>query len=476
MSENTHDPSSEVEAAQTAQWRPSLHFTARDTWLNDPNGLITHHGVHHLFFQNNPYGREWGNMSWGHATSSDYLSWTEQPVAIVGTPTEGIFSGSVVFDQLNTSGLGTAENPPLVAIHTSAFESDPTWGNQQGQSLAVSLDDGQTWTRFAGNPVLMRGSENFRDPKVFWHTPTQRWVMVAVEAHERQVLVHTSTNLVEWTLASSFGPEGSTFGIWECPDLFEMPVEGTSESRWVMLVSVGDGAPAGGSGMQWFVGDFDGEVFTSQQESRWLDHGPDLYAGVTFSGESETTLIGWMSNWLYARDSPTRPWASAMTLPRRLRLRRDGDELAVAHVPLLPTVAAELQPDPGEALDTADAYRITTGLDDGGALTLRRVGDSGGGEPASSELVIRRPGDRLEIDRSRASVTAVHPEAPIVVPLPRAASATSDPVDLVVIEDHGLVEVFTADGLVSASLQTFPVDGPLRVEATGPVRVEGLSA
>jgi fructan beta-fructosidase len=474
MPDNTETQATEGQAAgagETTQWRPRLHFTARDTWLNDPNGLITHHGVHHLFFQNNPYGREWGNMSWGHATSSDYVTWTEQPVAIMGTPTEGIFSGSAVLDRLNTSRLGTAENPPLVAIHTSDFHLDPTWGEEQAQSLAFSLDDGQTWTRFAGGPVLTRGSENFRDPKVFWHAPTQRWVMVAVEAPDRQVLVHTSPNLREWTLTSTFGPEGSTFGIWECPDLFEMPVEGSSRTRWVMLVSVGDGAPAGGSGMQWFVGDFDGETFTAEQESRWFDHGPDMYAGVTFSGETETILIGWMSNWLYARDSPTRPWASAMTLPRRLRLRRVGDEWGLAHEPLLPVGATELEAAPGEALAPADAYRIATSLDETGTLTLRRVADGG-----TSELVVTNRGDRLEIDRSRASVTAVHPEAPIVVSGVGGGSSSNGKVDLVVIEDHGLVEVFTADGLVSVSLQTFPVDGPLRVEATGPVRIEGLTA
>lgn len=258
------------------QYRPLVHFSPKTNWMNDPNGMVYIDGMYHLFYQHNPQGTRWGNMSWGHATSDDLLHWTEQPLAIPqtfdgqGRPIEDIFSGSVVIDENNTSGFGTDGKTPLVAIYTSAYtNAHPTHAGKQAQSLAYSLDDGMTWTKYENNPVLDRNSANFRDPKVFWYQGDNGegyWVMVTVEATDHQVLLYKSSDLKSWDYLSTFGPANSVAGIWECPDLFELPVEGGApgETKWVMVVNLNPGAVAGGSGGQYFVGDFDGTTFTSE--------------------------------------------------------------------------------------------------------------------------------------------------------------------------------------------------------------------
>ena len=257
--------------------RPLVHYTPEQNWMNDPNGLVYRDGTYHLYYQHNPEGDVWGNMSWGHATSTDLVTWTEQPLAIpqtrdaTGRSIEDIFSGSVVVDHGNTSGLGDGGEAPMVAVYTSAYtDAHPTLAGRQAQSLAYSVDGGTTWTKYAGNPVLDRESPNFRDPKVFRYTPKDGgepyWVMVVVEAIDKEVLIYRSENLIDWTYLSTFGPVGATGGMWEVPDLVELPVDGdTDDTRWVMLVSMNPGAVAGGSGVQYFVGDFDGTTFTPEQ-------------------------------------------------------------------------------------------------------------------------------------------------------------------------------------------------------------------
>lgn len=281
------------------QHRPYLHFTPRENWMNDPNGMVFHEDTWHLFFQHNPSGNTWGNMSWGHATSDDLFHWQQQPLAIPqtfgddGESIEDIFSGSVVSDAENTSGLGTAENPPLVALYTSAYTNrHPTHAGIQAQSLAYSLDDGQTWTKYDGNPVLDRRSANFRDPKVFrYDGPAgEYWVMVAVEAVDHKVVLYRSEDLIDWTYLSEFGDANATGGIWECPDLFEMPVDGDpANTKWVMVVNLNPGSVAGGSGGQYFVGDFDGTTFTS--ESTVTE--PPAPEGTTIAGFDDGTYDGW---------------------------------------------------------------------------------------------------------------------------------------------------------------------------------------
>ena len=253
-------------AATTDSYRPALHFTAKDTWLNDPNGLIFHDGVYHLYYQNNPLGNVWGNMSWGHATSTDLLTWTEHPVAIACDENEDIFSGSIVHDRHNTSGFGTGSTAPLVAIYTSAFKPGSLHEGVQAQSLAYSLDGGYSWTKHGGNPVLSRGSAEFRDPKVMWYDggADSYWVMVAVEATDFQVVLYKSRDLKSWELLSTFGPANATGGVWECPDLFPLPVDGDPENvKWVLTVNLNPGGPNHGSAGHDFIGDFDGTTFTS---------------------------------------------------------------------------------------------------------------------------------------------------------------------------------------------------------------------
>lgn len=275
----------------TPDYRPAYHFSPARNWMNDPNGLVYFKGVYHLFFQYNPLGDTWGNMSWGHATSTDLVNWQQQPVAIPFDANEGVFSGSAVVDVTNSSGFGTAENPPMVAIYTSAYTAASGREGIQAQSLAYSTDEGRTWTKYAGNPVLDIGSREFRDPKVFWYEPAKEWRMVAVIATEHTVTIWRSANLKDWTRLSDFGPRNATGGVWECPDLFSLAVDGDPENvKWVMLVSLNPGGIAGGSGTQYFVGDFDGTTFT-----------PDGPA--TYEPPNGTVLQGFESG--YAGWSPT---------------------------------------------------------------------------------------------------------------------------------------------------------------------------
>lgn len=242
-------------------WRPRFHFTPERNWMNDPNGMFFYDGEYHLFYQYNPYGDKWGHMSWGHAVSKDLVHWEHLPVALIEENNIMIFSGSAVVDWKNTSGLGKDGNPPLIAIYTGHYTNK----RLQNQQIAFSNDRGRTWTKYSGNPVLDIGDADFRDPKVFWHEPTERWIMAVAWPIPRKVRFYASPNLIDWTHLSDFGPGGSTVGIWECPDLFPLPVgeeSSASSNKWVLIVNVGSGAPAGGSGCQYFVGDFDGKTFT----------------------------------------------------------------------------------------------------------------------------------------------------------------------------------------------------------------------
>ncbi|HRW02060.1 MAG TPA: GH32 C-terminal domain-containing protein [Tetrasphaera sp.] len=296
-------------------YRPAIHFTPARNWMNDPNGLVYYKGTYHLFFQHNPRGDRWGNMSWGHATSTDLVHWREQPLAIpqtlnaAGESVEDIFSGSVVVDKTNSSGFGTATNPPLIAIYTSAYtDKHPTLAGKQAQSLAYSTDGGMTWTKYAGNPVLNRDSANFRDPKVFRYSGPKGtyWVMAAVEAQEHRVLLYKSRDLKNWTYLSDFGPANAVGGQWECPDLFQLQIQGTTTRKWVMVVNINPGSVAGGSGGQYFVGNFDGERFVSESTVS----ADTLPPGTSFASFDDGTYGDWTvsnepGNWANG------PWGDA---------------------------------------------------------------------------------------------------------------------------------------------------------------------
>jgi beta-fructofuranosidase/levanase len=248
-------------------YRPQYHFTPATNWMNDPNGMVYYEGEYHLFYQYNPFGDKWGHMSWGHAVSTDLLHWTHLQLALAEENGVMIFSGSAVVDWKNSSGFGSLQTatskPPLVAIYTGHYTEKP----RQNQHIAYSNDKGRTWTKYSGNPVLDIGAKDFRDPKVMWHEPTGRWIMTVALPNEHKVRFYGSPNLKEWTLLSEFGPAGATGGIWECPDLFELPVEGTKEKRWVLVVNLNPGGVAGGSGGQYFIGQFDGTRFVADKDS-----------------------------------------------------------------------------------------------------------------------------------------------------------------------------------------------------------------
>jgi fructan beta-fructosidase len=311
--------------------RPQLHFSPKEHWMNDPNGMVYYKGEYHLFYQHYPDGMVWGPMHWGHAISKDLVHWEHQPIALYPDTLGLIFSGSAVVDQKNTSGFGTKDNPALVAVYTYHSMQKEKAGrtDYQNQGIAYSSDNGRTWSKFPGNPVLKnQGIKDFRDPKVFWHDGTKKWVMIlAVKDH---VELWNSPDLKSWSKLSDFGQDyGAHGGVWECPDLFYLPMKGEAKGKWVMLVSINPGGPNGGSATQYFVGDFDGKRFLTDADkeiSTWIDYGPDNYAGVTFSNapDNRKIFLGWMSNWAYAEAVPTSPWRSAMTLPRDLSLVKVG--------------------------------------------------------------------------------------------------------------------------------------------------------
>lgn len=311
------------DTANREKYRPAFHYTPRYGWMNDPNGMFYKDGRWHLYYQYNPYGSKWQNMTWGHSVSDDLVNWEHLPEAIRPNGLGSVFSGSCAVDHDNTAGFGS---DAVIALYTSA-------GTSQMQSLASSTDDGLTFNIYPSNPVLTLESEA-RDPKVFWNDSTKEWNMILAHALDHEMLIFTSPDMKSWTLQSSFGKGlGAQGGVWECPDLFELPVAGTDEKKWVLLCNINPDGPFGGSGTQYFVGDFDGKTFKADTDAagnvstKWLDYGKDHYATVTWSDapDGRRVALGWMSNWQYAADVPTMQFRSANTLPREMGLFRAPD-------------------------------------------------------------------------------------------------------------------------------------------------------
>jgi fructan beta-fructosidase len=311
--------------------RPQYHYSSRINWVNDPNGLVYFDGEYHLFYQYNPHGNRWGHINWGHAISRDLVHWRELSPALTeendkaGEPVM-IFSGSCVVDKENTSGFGKNGLVPMVSIYTG---HKPT---RQNQHIAYSLDRGRTWTKYDKNPVIDLNKKDFRDPNVFWHEPSRRWVMVVLLPTEKRTLFYNSTNLLEWTKTGEFTAADSPATVWECPNLVEVPVDGSVERKWLFMLSMGSHGAAGGSGMQYYVGRFDGKTFINESKPgdvRYVDSGKDYYAAITYNnmpirGNRGAVSIGWMNNLQYANDIPTTPFRGVMTLPRELRLSKQA--------------------------------------------------------------------------------------------------------------------------------------------------------
>lgn len=323
--------SGSFDMANKESFRPVYHHTPAYGWMNDPNGMFYKDGVYHLYFQYNPYGSVWSNMHWGHSTSTDLMHWKFEGCAIVPDAWGAIFSGSCVVDHENTAGFG---KEAVVAFYTSA-KSTP-WGDIQMQSMAYSLDNGKTFTKYEGNPILTSSEKDFRDPKVFWYAPGKHWVMILAVGQHMEI--YSSVNLKEWKKESEFGAmQGAHGGVWECPDLVEIPVEGTREKKWVLICNLNPGGPFGGSAAQYFVGSFDGKRFVNESptQTKWMDWGKDNYATVTWNNapDGRCIALGWMSNWQYANNVPTRQYRSANTLARDLTLYREGQELYLKSTP-----------------------------------------------------------------------------------------------------------------------------------------------
>lgn len=302
------------DTANREKYRPVYHHTPAWGWMNDPNGMFYKDGVWHLYFQYNPYGSQWENMTWGHSTSTDLIHWTFQGAPIEADAWGTIFSGSAVVDHNNTAGFG---KDAVVAMYTSA-------GENQTQSIAYSNDNGQTFTKYDGNPVLTSNTPDYRDPHVFWNEDIKRWNMIMAEGQHMDI--YSSADLKEWKLESQFGAEyGNHGGVWECPDLMKMKVRGTDQYKWMLLCNINPGGPFGGSATQYFVGQFDGHKFTCEsapEVTKWMDYGKDHYATVTFDNapDGRRVAMAWMSNWQYANQVPTMQFRSANSVPRDLDL------------------------------------------------------------------------------------------------------------------------------------------------------------
>jgi sucrose-6-phosphate hydrolase SacC (GH32 family) len=472
-----------ITAEKRSALRPALHFTAEKMWINDPNGLIHHNGQYHLFYQANPYGTTWGNMSWGHATSPDLHNWTEHPVAIACDDEEEIYSGSIVFDDTNSSGLGDRDAKPLVAIYTSAYKLSSKRSGTQAQSLAYSLDGGTTWEKYGNNPVLTRHSAHFRDPKVFRYTGTDEtyWVMVAVEAEQREVVIYKSEDLKHWEHLSNFGPANATGGVWECPDLFPLPVDGDPQHmKWVLTVNLNPGGPNGGSAGQYFIGHFDGVTFTSEttvaddstdprpqlQRYDWLDWGRDYYAAVSFNDapDKRRIMIAWMNNWDYAEAVPTAPWRGQMSLPRELSLATKNGRPHLIQRPAVSHLISASEPSAAKEgpilLDNSE-YQLRAGLQGAGIIDIdMRIQDAGEvglliqGPDSEIRIGVRPAEGTLFLDRSAAGNTSFHSTFPSIDSAP--APTKDGRLQMRVYLDHNSIELFIHDGEITLTDAIFP--------------------
>jgi len=449
---NEGQGSSTSQTSYTELYRPQIHYTPTKNWVNDPNGMVYIDGTWHLFYQYNPYGNGWGNMSWGHATSTDLMHWTEQATALVPDELGDIFSGSAVCDEANMAGFGAGA---MVAFYTSS-------GTRQQQSMAYSTDGGKTFTKFTGNPVIANTTRNdFRDPKVFWHAESKRWVMCLALGWEYGIQFWTSTDLHNWREASTFTTDVTRCkrGQWECPDLVRLKYNG--QDKWVLIVSVNPGGPVSGSGSMYFIGDFDGEKFTADTGLNyplWLDYGLDNYAGVTWSNapDGRTILLGWMNNWLYAGDVPCSPWRSTFTLPRELSLIDYQGKPLLASRPVteLDKLAGEWNSleASGGVINAKSAYHLQFSLDTSKANTINLSNEKGetyelSYSPSAGSLIARR----------NSKTGAATFNGSFSIPSVSAALCSSgDVLTLDLYVDQSSVEIFTSNGSMAMTNLVFP--------------------
>lgn len=447
------------------KYRPVFHHTPLYGWMNDPNGMFYKDGVWHLYYQYNPYGSRWQNLSWGHSSSTDLINWRHHPTAIEPNGFGMVFSGSCVVDSMNTAGFGKGA---VVALYTSAAHS-------QIQSVAHSNDGGETFETYSGNPVITLESEA-RDPNMFWNEATGEWNLLLAHALDHEMLLFTSPDLKEWTLQSDFGKGlGAQGGVWECPDLMELPVEGTGESRWVLICNLNPGGIFGGSATQYFVGNFDGKKFVADRDAngnvptKWLDYGKDHYATVSWSNapEGRHTVIGWMSNWQYADVVPTKQYRSANTLPRDLALFIGDD--GQYYVSVKPSPEMEMLKNKqvvnakGVGLSTSPkSYRLPS--DNDGVCQIDLSIDS---RKAQKVLITlsNQVGDEVSMvfdadamtfsmDRTKSGVVDFSTDFPAVTVAP--LERKSDKIALRLFIDRSSIEAFAGNGDFAMTNLVFP--------------------
>lgn len=468
--EESDDMSLEVE-----KYRPSYHHTPAYGWMNDPNGMFYKDGVYHLYFQYNPYGSMWGNMHWGHSTSTDMVNWKNEGVAIAPDAIGTIFSGSCVVDHNNTSGFGEGA---VVAFYTSAKQTP--WGDCQTQSMAYSLDNGKTFIKYENNPILTSSEKDFRDPKVFWYAPKEHWVMMLAVGQHMEI--YSSKNLKDWTKESEFGEgHGCHGGVWECPDLVELPVEGTKEKKWVLICNINPGGPFGGSATQYFVGDFDGSTFTNNypEETKWMDYGKDHYATVTWNNapDGRCIAIGWMSNWQYANNVPTLQYRSANTIARDLSLfkqdgsiflksepckemleaRKDGRQIKTVNVAKAETISLSPQSDNG-------AYEVELSINPGKSKEVSFVLSNGKGEKVLMTYdVVKKT---FAIDRTKSGEVSFSNDFPAVTEI---TLSKSKELKLRLFVDKSSIEAFVDNGKFVMTNCVFPSEpyDMIRFESDG---------
>ena len=434
--------SNTFDTANREKFRPQYHHTPAYGWMNDPNGMFYKDGVYHLFYQWNPYGSMWENMTWGHSTSKDLIHWEPQPAAIEADALGTIFSGSCVVDKRKNE---------VVAFYTSA-------GSSQTQSMAVSNDNGMTFEKFSGNPVLVSTEEDFRDPKVFWNPEIQAWNMILAVGQEMHI--YTSSDLREWTYESSFGKgHGCHDGVWECPDLMKLQVRGTDKQKWMLICNINPGGPFGGSATQYFIGEFDGRRFTcDHQDTRWMDYGKDHYATVTFDNapDGRRIALAWMSNWQYANQVPTKQFRSANSVPRDLGLFEYHGDIYCSVTP-----SRELLTLRG---------KTTTKLPKTGEILVDLQGTTE--ITLSNELgervVMRYDADRHTFSMDRTRSYASFSEA---FPVETVAPTYGDIRQLRVFIDNCSIEAFDAEGKMSMTNLVFPSEPYSQIKVTNKAKV-----
>lgn len=459
-------PKEEISNIET--YRPQFHYTPEKNWVNDPNGLVFYEGEYHLFYQYNPYGTTWGHMSWGHAVSSNLINWQHLPVAIEEylDPITGdstmIFSGTALIDKNNTSGLCTGKDC-MIAIYTSHLHKN-NQGLKQHQSLAYSNDKGRTWKRYDKNPILDIDRKDFRDPKVFWHEPQQKWVMALVIPDLFKVQLYESKNLLSWSLLSEFGNVGDTLKIWECPDLYQLPIEGqTNKTKWVLSLSGSHPAGSDFVGMQYFVGDFDGTHFTSEQtEPLYVEHGKDFYAGIVFNNlPNRTIMMGWVNNWTYANQIPTSTWRGAFSIPRELSLTETESGLRLVQKPI-----DEIRKLRGKEIKdlkglTSQSFELEIEIPEGGSVSLFKS--------ENEETIVGYQNGKLFLDRTKSgnvSFSKDFASIESVDVLPKAAK-----ISVRIFVDQSIIEVFSSDGRYAITDQAFPTQQKTSVELNGSAKL-----